>query len=57
MAQGNKRPLEMNDLWHIEKPDKMSPLSQRFQAVYREEAAKAVARYGVFLKKHIYMCV
>lgn len=44
MAQGNKRPLEMADLWHIERPDKMSPLSERFQALYAEEAAKAVAR-------------
>lgn len=44
MAQGNARPLEMNDLWHIEKEDRMSPLSQKFQAVYKEEAARAAAR-------------
>jgi hypothetical protein len=44
MAQGNKRPLEMNDLWRVDRPDKMSPLTEKFQAVYAEEAAKAAAR-------------
>lgn len=44
MARGNERPLEMEDLWHVEKEDRMAPLSQKFQELYAEEAAKAVAR-------------
>ena len=49
MEQGNARPLEMQDLWHVEKGDRMAPLSANFQRLYGEEAARATARCVFFI--------
>ncbi|EKU21724.1 multidrug-resistance like protein isoform q, partial [Nannochloropsis gaditana CCMP526] len=51
MARGNAQPLEMEDLWHVAEEDKMSKLSQEFQAVYAAEAEKADGR-GVLPAVH-----